>query len=534
MISHIPSALRLLPLAIFGVLLASVSQAQQSLTTTYSHNSGGASGGAMYYTLTAGPHDVTITGIEFSVHGAGGLSGTIDIMTTPGGHVGNELNQAVWTLTATCTIASSSVAGTPSPSVMNAPFTIPAGTSIGVAHVHSFGLAPTMTTATFLPTQYSACGLTLDAGAASNVPFTGTLFVPRLPNTTIHYSVAGDCSGVESIGEGCVREFASVYEDTTLDQFAQNNTLSGIDFVRTGAGYVLQSSVGGMQPVGSLDPTVQPLPGIGDDQVVSVGTLGLFFGSNGWLSTGPGNTTQWSPSPMLFLNQSAEQFSCWSDFQPNAGGSVYYEESGTQVLLTFDQVLAWGTTDANTFQFAYDAATGDCSIHFGAMASSASHPMMIGYSPGGPSLDPGPIAIESELNTNGSIEVVGTDVQPLELAPVGNPIQLAAASDWDLTTSSIEPGAVLHVGILGIADPSLPLQVVGMPADCTLYANASVFLGPEVISGSSHTWTALTLPPVTQPFAGFELYTQAFTLDATLQLGAARASNGVKGTVGSL
>lgn len=509
---------------------------QQTLTTTYAINGGGAAGNAEYFTLTTGLDAVTIHAIDFGMLGGPGLAGTIDVYTTPGGHAGNETNASVWTLAATCTITSSIQPGNPTPSTMSAPLAIPANTSVGIAYVASTSLALSMTVATAPhPFSYSACGLTLQGGSATNFPWAGSVFIPRLPNTTLYYSVAGDCSGVETIGTGCYGRFASAYQESTLDVFAQGNTMSGIDFFNTSAGYLILPAVQSAPSIGSLDPFVLPIPSVGDDIILPVGTLGLTMCTNGWLATGPGNSNAWVPTPALLLDQPSEQFSFWSDFQPNAGGSIYYEESGTRALLTFDDVFAWGTTDPNTFQFDYDSATGDCSLYFGSLSSSVSHPILIGYSPGGPNLDPGSVDIAAELSANGAIVMTNSDTLPLRLDPVGNPIQLAAASDWDLTTSDFEAGALLHVGMLGVANPGLPLDVIGLPSACTLYASPNVILPPVVITGqSSHTWTALTLPPVTQPFAGFELYAQAFTLDTSLQFDAARASNGVKGLVGSL
>ena len=81
--------------------------------------------------------------------------------------------------------------------------------------------------------------------------------------------------------------------------------------------------------------------------------------ADGWLATGGGNSNAWIPTPALLLDQPSEQFSFWADFQPNVGGSIYYEESGAQALVTFEDVIAWGTTDPNSFQFAYDSATGN-------------------------------------------------------------------------------------------------------------------------------------------------------------------------------
>jgi hypothetical protein len=518
---------------------ASAVAAQQSLTTTFANNNGGGAGGAVYFTLTAGSVDVTVTNLDFHFSSAAGSVGSIDIYTTPGTHAGNELNMALWANVASCPIAASNAAGTPTNGVLSAPLVILAGTSIGVAYTDSavtLAHAYTSGTAPF-PLSYVGCALTLDAGTASNTPFSGGLFSPRVVNTTVHYAVAGVCAKVESIGLGCATAFASAYEATTLDVFATTNTMVGLDFISTGSGYVVTPSAGVIASIGSLDPLAVPVAGVGDDAVVPVGTLGLEFGSNGWLAMGAGNSNQWIPTPAIVLNQAATQFSCWADLQPNTGGTITYEELGSQAVLTYDAVLSWGTTDVNTFQFAIDTASGNVSLYFGAMASATAHPMILGYSPAGPNADPGSVGIEAELIAKGAIVLEAGDTIPLQLEAMNRPVQGATAVNWDVTTSNIDAGAAIHIGILGLSNPALPLSGIGLPSACTQYASDDVLLPPAIVTGmSSFTWTALVLPALSPSFAGFEFYVQSGTLGSSSPLlyGEGRASNGIKATVGTL
>src|SRR5690606_11278212 len=160
------------------------------------------------------------------------------------------------------------------------------------------------------------------------------------------------------------------------------------------------------------------------------------IGTNGWLALGSGNSIHWTPSALLALNNPSAQFSCWSDLQPNLGGASVYEEAGSHAIRTFDQVLSWGTNDANTFQFEVDTATGNVSLYFGVMASATAHPMLIGYSPAGPNRDPGSTDIAQQLASNGLITVAPLDQDPLTLVPVSRPVQGAAAASWDVMVSS--------------------------------------------------------------------------------------------------
>ncbi|MGK0204737.1 MAG: hypothetical protein ACI9S9_003822 [Planctomycetota bacterium] len=364
--------------------------------------------------------------------------------------------------------------------------------------------------------------------------FTGQLLSPRIVNCNVHYANGGttypDFARTEVIGTGCVEAFASIYELATVDVFAATNTLFGLDFTSTVGGYLVTAASSGVQPVNLLDPTAVPVVGVSDDTVVPIGTIGLEFGSNGWIAMGSGNSFFWIPMPALLLDQPAAQFSFWSDWQPNVGGTITCEEVGKQMLLTYDRVLACGTKDLNLFQFAYDSATGNCSLYFGAMASATAHPMMIGHSPGGPNADPGSIGIEAEFAANGAIVKCATDTLPLTLESVGRPV---TGPDWNMTTSNIAPTAIAHFGFLGSANPALPLSIIGMPADCTLYALPVVIVTPidPTLGATSWSWTALPNVPVC---CSCVLFAQAATIGPGPGFTGWRVSNGIKGTIGDL
>jgi hypothetical protein len=358
---------------------------------------------------------------------------------------------------------------------------------------------------------------------------------------TVSGTGSGSIAMKSTFGTGCVNEYASMHQTTTLDVFALNNGagspgLTGIDYINTGGGYLVTTAAGTFVPVGTVDPLTVPVPGVGDDAVVPAGTLGLEFGSNGWLATGSGNSNGWSPNAALFLGQPAAQFSFWSDFQPNTGGDINFEEAGTRTLLTYTDVLAWGTTDLNTFQFDYDSATGNCSMYLGALASATAHPTMIGYSPAGPNLNPGSIDIAAELAATGAIILGAGDTAALSVDGIGRPVMGAAPTPYQATTSNIEAGALFHAGLLGLTDPNTPLSIIGFPAGCTLYSSAEVLVGPATVAGGpgSLTWTVLGLPIASPAFNGVELYAAAVTLDLSIVSATSRSSNGIKLTLGDL
>jgi hypothetical protein len=384
------------------------------------------------------------------------------------------------------------------------------------------------------PPSYN--GGTAAGGAASFTGITGS--IGRVWIDAVSPGSGGGGGAIalaESVGDGCTTAYASMYEQTTLDVWAASNTMGGIDYINSGAGYIVTAAAGTIVPVGTVDPLTVAIPGIADDSVNPAGTLGLEFSSNGFLALGPGNSNQWNPSAGLFLDQPAAMFTCWADFEPNTGGTINYEEAGTRALLTYTDVYAWGTTDLNTFQFDYDTATGNCSTYFGAMASATAHPMFVGYSPAGTSLNPGSIGIEAELAATGAIVLAGADIAPLTLAGVGRPVMDPAASvAYDCETTNIDAGALFHVGIIGLSNPGLPLSLIGFPAGCTLYAQGDVLVGPAVVAGGPGdlTWTVFGLPAANPAYNGAVFHVAAATLDLTLVSSTSRASNGVKLTLG--
>jgi hypothetical protein len=526
--------MRLLPILIASAAAVS---AQSPLTTTFASNNG--QSGNMFDVVATNAAGVTIKSFEVNID-AGVWD--LEVWTLPSGtpYLPDVNNAGAWTLLA----SASGVTG----AGLNLPTLLPicVDTFVPTATTQAFyvtvtnGTSMNYTNGTTTGALYASnADLEFYEGSGLAYPFNAN-FNPRVWNGTISYDI-GNTSGsgcgfatTESIGDGCVSDLASVYELTTLDAFALTNTMTGIDYINTGGGYLLTTAAGTMHPVGTVDPATVPVAGVGDDAAVAVGTLGLEFGSNGWLALGTGNSPGFIPTPAVFLDNPAAQFSFWSDFQPNTGGDINYEEAGTRALLTYTDVLAWGTSDLNTFQFDYDSATGNCSMYLGALASATAHPTMIGYSPAGPNGDPGSIGLEAELLLNGAIILAAADTIPLALEGIGRPVMGAAPTPYQATTSNIDAGALFHAGLLGLTNPSTPLSIIGFPAGCTLYSSADVLVGPDVVAGGpgSLTWTVLGLPIANAAFNGVELYVAAATLDLSLISATSRSSNGIKLTLG--
>ena len=157
-----------------------------TLGTLFASNNSGAQGGAVYFDVTVGPEDISVTDIDINTADAGAF--TMDVYSVAGSYVGNEGDASAWTLQA---VGSGTGAGidTPSNAVLDTPITLEAGMSYGMAIVLDASHAHAYTNGDGSNENYSNADLTLDLGAASNVPFDGAPFSPRVFNGNINYLI---------------------------------------------------------------------------------------------------------------------------------------------------------------------------------------------------------------------------------------------------------------------------------------------------------------------------------------------------------
>lgn len=159
-----------------------------SLQTLFARNNGGNFGGAVYFDVTVGPNPISINAFDTNTNETGAF--TIDVYTTPGTSVGNETNPGAWTLAA---VGSGTALGLDQPSnaVLDVPINLSAGTSYGIAIVMDASHGHDYTNGDGTNENYSNADLSIALGGASNVPFSGTIFSPRIWNGTIYYGSAG-------------------------------------------------------------------------------------------------------------------------------------------------------------------------------------------------------------------------------------------------------------------------------------------------------------------------------------------------------
>lgn len=533
-------------LALLDMYFGTAAAHPNRLSTTFANNNGGFVGGAVYFDLACTwPTGVTIHALDLNLGHTAGLAGSIDVYARIGdfGWAGPL---------ATGTVASTAAPGLPTRVTFAAGLGIGAGCDYQVAIVAN-GFNHNYTTGTSpVALIYSNAALTLTAGQASNVPFTAPFFSPRVANVRLFYSNGGTCpAGVTKTGEGCVVEATSIYElmtPTTFD-LATSGMLFAVDTISDRIA-VLHDPAATLQPFSTtLDLN------LGDDDEIEVSAftgmvLPLVVGSNGWVATGTGNSNTSTPNITTMLENPERAFYSWKNLNPAAsgGGRVYYEEIPLgpflRGLVTFDGVYTWNQTTPNTIQFVCDyislATTPPAppeyellqvEIIWGSMANDGTD-VLVGYSPSGINLDPGNEDLSSIVSP---VQTDPADLR-LELKPDGRPVQGSAATPFNVTACNIPSSSWAHIGIIGLNNPSVPLDGLGIPG-CTLYATLDVLSPLQLVTGSTVTWSPLTLPALPPSFAGFEFYLQSCIIGTPLNSAfgfGALVSSGLKCTVGTL
>ncbi|MEZ4874702.1 MAG: HYR domain-containing protein [Flavobacteriaceae bacterium] len=167
-----------------------------TITTLFDSNNGGSNGGAIYFDVTVGPQDINITDMDINTDEPGAF--TMDIYTLVGSYVGNTGDPGAWTLSATASGTASGTINVPSNAVLGTALTLTAGTTYGMALVldasHGHSYSGTGSDPSPGSTAYSNADLALALGAATNAPFDGSPFSPRVFNGTINYLVGEPAS----------------------------------------------------------------------------------------------------------------------------------------------------------------------------------------------------------------------------------------------------------------------------------------------------------------------------------------------------
>ncbi|MFO1078737.1 MAG: hypothetical protein U1E73_13520 [Planctomycetota bacterium] len=334
-------------------------------------------------------------------------------------------------------------------------------------------------------------------------------------------------------GQGCNQSSASFYEyflpSTTIDL---SNT--SFQMVPSAGGYVVLPSSASYAPPSATATNLN----LGDDSEAPVNfatafnypggsTNTLNVCSNGMISVAS-NGVSYQPSVPTFLGWASPAWIVWRDFIcVVGGGNVWYEDAGGIVTITWNNVVGYtGTTQGtvpSSFNVVFDCNTGIVTFAFGSMDNvslstwTGGDGYIVGYSPGGPSRDPG----STDLTTGLPLVLSGADSSGLGLAADARPV---LGTTLNLTVSNISTTAALSAVIYGLAkhDPGLPIP--GAPG-CSQYCSMDAV---RLLFGNPTATTPFAVPNNTA-FAGLHIICQGASYDPVGGVNAlgAVASNGV-------
>ncbi|MEC8651160.1 MAG: hypothetical protein VYA51_06665 [Planctomycetota bacterium] len=307
---------------------------------------------------------------------------------------------------------------------------------------------------------------------------------------------------------------------------------SRVSATYNGAGYDISWTSGAaIAPVGSVAASgAASNLGVGDDTWLptqfSGGTMGIAVFGNCMISIGGFPMPlqgQYVPNVSQLLSSPRTLISAWTDLQvanANGSGNCYYEENaaGTFAMVTYENVQGWNVPGSqNTVQFTYDSTTLDWSITFGALASNNPEDWLIGYTPAGPSADPGATDISA-----GPFSIGDSDEPALSLN--SNAPQLGQS--WDLAATNLggNAGAFVFFGDTQV-NPGTSLASLGAPG-CSAFTNAN--LTALFAPGGNLSVTVPNNPGL----IGYAISCQATTGTNANALGLV-SSNGLQAVVGN-
>ena len=544
-----------MPPVLLFLLLATLTAGSalgQCFSVTSSSAGGNSNDGTMFDVVNISANAITIGSFDqaFAVPGASNMS----IYTKAGTWNGFESTPAAWTLVGS------------DPAVVHGAFpaidgvAIPVGVTIGSAATQAFYItcdAPSPNVAyTNGVGQVGAviasnADLLVRGGVGKAYPFGTTFGLPTAGRPWIgrvHYCPAGPGTLLATnatLGVGCIRKYTSFYEYFPNPPTGFDLSNTSITMTPSGSGYAV-TSAGAFLPVGST--STPATIAVGDDvevpvQLTAMGAFPTSTGpvtsltvcSNGFVSAGFGNGVNWAPVVSEFLGAPVSCWRCWHDFSNVLGGSIKYEQSATVSVITWDHVRNFGGTgplDDSTWQLQF-YPSGVVVFAFATMSTATSAAIgagaayLVGYSPGGPSLDPGSIDLSATL-ASGSITAYDADLAPLALAATSRPV---INTNWNLVVSDIPTTGVFGVSLYGIADANIPdLSFLGLPG-CQLRCTLDLIDGPWLVTGTTKSYgTAIPNDPTV---LDFHLFTQAavWLVPAQNAFGAI-TSGGVNGRIG--
>jgi hypothetical protein len=550
--------MRNLAFALSGLVLTTLASAQVcSLGQPLTSPNQGNPGGGLYFNLTINTtvtfNSVTYVASEVSATG----SSSFNMFVGPATWVNNVgANPGPWTLIgATTPVPITTGVDTVCVGVLN-----PAGANPGTvtfgpgtygvalqAVGHSWGYQNGAFTFNAPNNDFSVA-----TGGASNAFLTLPTFSPRSINGSIAYTLGGTVMPFARrtpYGAGCYRFFRSIYELFPSSVFVDFNNTSMLWTIDTtnnrwsliSAGTTAVNTAAVTSPsLGHTDdsnliinilPSGQPIlfPNIGG---LGVATNTVEMCSNGYVNLLGTAAALPNPTPVDWLTGAAVRIGNHHDMDPSVGGTTHYDYDVANAahLFTWLNVPDFGIAgSSNTFQMAF-FANGNMEMRWGLMSmlGGGGWPTLVGFSPGGTSLDPGNIDLSASLPTFTS----PIDQAPLRLDAATNPV---LGTTVNLTTGNVT-GINLGVCFISLSDlpgfspAGLDLGIIGAPG-CVANVDLNLSVG-SIISNLGAPFPGLTvafpIPAGPVSLVGQSFFCQSAWLDATQNAAGILTSNAVE------
>ncbi|MFN3244190.1 MAG: hypothetical protein ACE37K_21975 [Planctomycetota bacterium] len=360
----------------------------------------------------------------------------------------------------------------------------------------------------------------------------------------------------DSVGAGCYDVGRASFYQWFTDAGVASATLTGnaINLAPTGDGY-LASWLPGIAQALYVPPSANAtnLPVLNDDEVTFTPATGfpipggtvneLTVQGNGIVAFGAGPTEptvdNWIPSPERMLDAYHGGVYFWHAYNEEENGDVWAEELNGTIYITFQDVenFPLGVANPSTWQLQINQATGDMFLLFVSIDSDNNpifgiYPQdhLIGFTPPGASVDPGPVDLATGLPVVTSPDVfalaMSASPAPISTTSTGSTVDYTVANSQEITPSG---GIAAGIVALSLTSGNLDLTGVGAPG-CFAYVGGLdltlPFVGPV---GQPHT-ASLQLPPGLPQ--GLMIYAQAACLSDGVNAFGILTSNGIESRVG--
>ena len=477
------------------VWMAAALPAQSPLATLFASNNQGAPGGMVYFDVDVqAAAGVTVTRLDLNL----ALSGDeVEVYVTQGGYVGNEADPSVWTLAGRGPVVFAGV-DQPSAVCLGPGFVLPLG-------VHGFAVrgdgAVHRYTSSATPQVFGNADLQLTAGAASNQPFGGAQYAPRIWNGALHYSVGpggvGACGWTERLGAGCYAGATTFYEQfeslAAVDLSGSAPQPLVLEAVAAGPlGYVVTSGPPQwVAPQGS--PVLDNQGGVlGDDDVSEALALPFSFAfpggstsvihatANGEVYLGATSqlTADVTPNGFELAAHQPRIAALWCDLEPLANlatsptSGVYFAvaASGIEAYVTWSDVAdgRGGSPLSGSTSVSVQCvlrSDGSFALRYAGIAPGpGTGRAVVGFGAGGAAPDPG----TRDLSQGLPFATTGPDSYPLEHRC--SPPSLGGA--MSLEVQGVEAAGFAFVVLGDVPLPAgVDLAAAGAPG-CRAYTNA--------------------------------------------------------------